>query len=265
MGNSTSHGDTSEERQHEAVDDVVWSVNTEYKGRILFLKSDHPSVNAGKLVFSEKPIFKVILSPIADYEDLHAVIRPRNHKDSSFGKPEIMYAALVSIIEGKDKVLNNLMAPGPGTETYEAALRDMQMLKKKCDFKGKRPYKQHEALIQAYSKASREDLLRMLLVWSVNSFIIGQDEGLAVYGRACLLAHSCKPNAEWDVNLKGEIQVTAREKISPSDELKISYLHDYDLLQSFATRSAKLRRIWGFECLCVQCRADQKLAARNGL
>mmetsp|Transcript_49992 Transcript_49992/g.161982 ORF Transcript_49992/g.161982 Transcript_49992/m.161982 type:complete len:151 (+) Transcript_49992:48-500(+) len=64
--------------------------------------------------------------------------------------------------------------------------------------------------------------------------------------------HSCSPNAAWEIDSSGCLRVVTTAEVTAGDELRITYT---DPRQPAATRRARLRRHFFFDCDCDLCRA----------
>mmetsp|Transcript_12784 Transcript_12784/g.42476 ORF Transcript_12784/g.42476 Transcript_12784/m.42476 type:complete len:169 (-) Transcript_12784:76-582(-) len=64
--------------------------------------------------------------------------------------------------------------------------------------------------------------------------------------------HSCSPNAAWEIDSSGCLRVVTTAEVPAGDELRITYT---DPRQPAATRRARLRRHFFFDCDCDLCRA----------
>mmetsp|Transcript_41543 Transcript_41543/g.134199 ORF Transcript_41543/g.134199 Transcript_41543/m.134199 type:complete len:222 (+) Transcript_41543:139-804(+) len=64
--------------------------------------------------------------------------------------------------------------------------------------------------------------------------------------------HSCSPNAAWEIDSSGCLRVVTTAEVPAGDELRITYT---DPRQPAATRRARLRRHFFFDCDCDLCLA----------
>jgi hypothetical protein len=103
-----------------------------------------------------------------------------------------------------------------------------------------------------------DTLLRVMLVWSCNSF-----EGSRIYYTASRINHSCNPNAIVKVDCSdNEAQkIVAAATIHPGDEISISYLGTL-LYADRYTRRAILKKDKHFTCMCRRCTEESDLASR---
>ncbi|SCQ12636.1 SET domain protein,putative [Plasmodium sp.] len=79
---------------------------------------------------------------------------------------------------------------------------------------------------------------RIIQVWHYNAFGHHTDnEGLVLYNRISMLAHSCISTACWHYGENDSFVLRARIKLNPGDEITISYLGDDDLYKSSNSRN----------------------------
>lgn len=80
----------------------------------------------------------------------------------------------------------------------------------------------------------------------------GGSVGLGIYPAACLVNHSCAPNAALG-HQDGALTITLRatKDIKAGEEVSVSYLRD--LFVPAAERASLLRAGYSFDCKCVRC------------
>ncbi|XP_069043681.1 histone-lysine N-methyltransferase Smyd1 isoform X2 [Lepisosteus oculatus] len=91
-------------------------------------------------------------------------------------------------------------------------------------------------------------------VINCNGFTVSDQRGLQAVGvglfpNLCLVNHDCWPNCSVILN-NGKIELRALGKISPGEELTVSYV---DFLSVGADRRRQLRQQYFFECSCEHC------------
>ncbi|CAD7929953.1 unnamed protein product [Amoebophrya sp. A25] len=98
-----------------------------------------------------------------------------------------------------------------------------------------------------------QDLIFKLVgAWRYNSFGHHTEEGLVLYNRISMCAHSCDPNCCWTYGEGDSFVLRARRFVAAGEEITISYLQDDDLLKSTDVRRKKLEN-WKFSCKCDRC------------
>eukprot|EP00755_Sulcionema_specki_P022505 Sspe_Gene.76683::Locus_47918_Transcript_1_1_Confidence_1.000_Length_1362::g.76683::m.76683/K11426/SMYD; SET and MYND domain-containing protein len=138
---------------------------------------------------------------------------------------------------------------------------------------GEEGYRQTEQIAQAIHDCipspfegllTVEDIIRLILVWDVNSLTCHVGRGhTAVYPFARHAEHSCYANAtflfldypedEWP----SRVQYRAMRKISKGDHISISYIPGY---QRTSDRQARLKKQYFFDCKCEGCTTLPDLA-----
>lgn len=79
-------------------------------------------------------------------------------------------------------------------------------------------------------------------------------EGSGLYLRQSKINHSCRPNCEIQFPFSNHtVQVTALQRISPGDEICISYLDECALARSRHSRQKILLENYLFRCQCAKC------------
>jgi len=93
---------------------------------------------------------------------------------------------------------------------------------------------------------------RLVSAWRYNSFGHHKEDGLVLYNRISMCAHSCDPTCCWSYGDEDAFVLRSRIALGKGDELTISYLQDEDLLKSTSVRQTKLQN-WKFTCACPRC------------
>eukprot|EP00931_Biecheleriopsis_adriatica_P003795 TRINITY_DN105553_c0_g1_i1.p1 TRINITY_DN105553_c0_g1~~TRINITY_DN105553_c0_g1_i1.p1 ORF type:complete len:332 (+),score=60.96 TRINITY_DN105553_c0_g1_i1:43-996(+) len=92
-----------------------------------------------------------------------------------------------------------------------------------------------------------------LMIWRCNNFPVDRGRG-AVFANACLLNHSCAPNAfhHWDEHRRRMV-VHCMKPIKKGEEVTISYVKPF---AKTADRQQQLREKYRFTCSCLVCSAS---------
>ncbi|KAI0124980.1 hypothetical protein BJ170DRAFT_685855 [Xylariales sp. AK1849] len=101
--------------------------------------------------------------------------------------------------------------------------------------------------------SSREDYVKLLFVVDTNSFASNGGPGpmSELYLLVSRFNHSCVYNAHHaggPTSSGRELVVRARTDIKKGEEITLTYIDPW-----MANRQARLKGIWGFECLCSVC------------
>jgi hypothetical protein len=105
----------------------------------------------------------------------------------------------------------------------------------------------------ALGEASEDAVLAVLR----GTAVVGESGFLGVWPAASgLLNHSCAPTASW-LSLGDRLVVRAARDLSPGEQVTISYLGQ-GLTRPLEERRAELREVYGFECRCERCRAEER-------
>ncbi|XP_019382176.1 PREDICTED: histone-lysine N-methyltransferase SMYD1 isoform X2 [Gavialis gangeticus] len=106
-------------------------------------------------------------------------------------------------------------------------------------------------------------------VINCNGFTLSDQRGLqavgvGVFPNLCLVNHDCWPNCTVIFN-NGKIELRALGKISPGEELTVSYI---DFLNVSEDRRKQLKKQYYFDCTCEHCQKkikdDLMLAVKEG-
>eukprot|EP00928_Gymnodinium_smaydae_P046370 TRINITY_DN30889_c0_g1_i1.p1 TRINITY_DN30889_c0_g1~~TRINITY_DN30889_c0_g1_i1.p1 ORF type:complete len:531 (-),score=107.33 TRINITY_DN30889_c0_g1_i1:101-1693(-) len=211
------------------------------KGRCLF--TNEPS-EPGQVVFVEKPILVTLpaLHPQLweQLQKLHE-LQPLN-----LGTITFHFAALVSLLtldEESISIIEDKFVPDPNEEAGEDVVRILRHIKD--NMKGVLDLKPHQA--------DAKKVQRLVSSWRFNSFGHHKEDGLVLYNRISMCAHSCDPTCCWSYGDEDAFVLRSRIALKKDSELTISYLQDEDLLKSTAVRQAKLQN-WRFTCMCERCK-----------
>jgi len=232
---------TKEEAENAAwslkrIERSVFVEETENKGRCLFTTE---AVDPGQVIFIEAPTLCAI-PPLApdiwkQLQDLHEA------QSLSLGTITFYFAAVASMLllddEGLQIILDKFI-PDPDEPVSDDVHRIIKSLNVK-DIKTKKTM--DPQLFQ-----------RLLSAWRYNSFGHHTEDGLVLYNRISMCAHSCDPSCCWSYGDDDAFVLRARRQLAKGEELTISYLTDDDLLKAIIIRRQKLNN-WKFTCCCERC------------
>ncbi|VUZ95815.1 SET domain-containing protein 7, putative [Plasmodium vivax] len=244
-GNEEQVEEKIEIYNNEQIDEQVEIAHVKGKGRCMFTRKN---LEAGKIIFVEKPL--IIITPDLN-EELWAHLNKLNNEESFELPLKWHYAALCTITtlnESDFRACIDKWIPEPDRE---ADADVFNVLNKVCE---KRFAK--DGRLQYFFMKKRIDPKiydRVIQVWHYNAFGHHTDnEGLVLYNRISMLAHSCNSTACWHYGSNDSFVLRARVKLAVGDELTISYLGDDDLYKSSNIRREKLTN-WLFVCMCSRC------------
>jgi hypothetical protein len=104
--------------------------------------------------------------------------------------------------------------------------------------------------VLAFHNAHVDMLPELSGIMQTNGFTL-DDGRVALFSRACMLNHSCRPTIEAEFNLNtSEMNIVAVRDLKPGEELLNDYLHTLD---TYETRQLELKFVYGFTCDCVVC------------
>ncbi|CRG96202.1 SET domain protein, putative [Plasmodium gallinaceum] len=229
----------------EEIDNEVEVSHVKGKGRCMFTKKN---LDPGSIIFIEKPL--LIITPGLN-EKLWNHLNKLNNEENFELPLKWHFAALCSITildDSSFKACIDKWVPEPDKEPDKDVYN---VLDKVCDKKisknGKKVYYYKKKLIDPNIYD------RIIQVWHYNAFGHHTDsEGLVLYNRISMLAHSCNSTACWHYGENDSFVLRARIKLNAGDELTISYLGDDDLYKSSNIRREKLTN-WLFVCMCSRC------------
>ncbi|ETW60984.1 hypothetical protein PFMC_03214 [Plasmodium falciparum CAMP/Malaysia] len=229
----------------EEIDNDVEIFNVKGKGRCMFTKK---KLDPGSVIFVENPI--LIVTPNLN-EQLWTYLNKLNDEQNFELPLKWHYAALCSITMLNDfnyKACLDKWVPEPDKEPDNDIYNVLDKVCEKTSFvNGNKYYYYKNKLIdpKIYS--------RIIQVWHYNAFGHHTDnEGLVLYNRISMLAHSCISTACWHYGENDSFVLRARINLNPGDEITISYLGDDDLYKSSNIRREKLTN-WLFVCMCSRC------------
>lgn len=217
------------------INSAVFVEMTPNKGRCLFTSRQS---DAGGVIFIESPTLVAIpsLAPgiWKQLQDMHEA------QPLELGTITFYFAAVASLLildgDGLQIILDKFVP-----DTDESASDDVCRIIKTLDTSG---YKQGNINPKMFQ--------RLLSAWRYNSFGHHTEDGLVMYNRISMCAHSCDPSCCWSFGDDDAFVLRARRALGPREELTISYLQDDDLLKSIAVRRQKLNN-WKFTCACERC------------
>lgn len=212
--------------------------HVEGKGRCLYTRS---ALDPGEIIFIEKPVLVAVPSLNPELWDLLTTL----NNEQAFDLPPIWHlAALCSMTtlgEEGYKICMDKWVPETDREPSEDVLRVCSYIEGDID-------------AHVYE--------RMLLVWRYNSFgHHTETQGLVLYNRISMMAHSCRATACWHYGEDDAFVLRARVALKRGDEITISYIGDDELFKSTNIRRDKVQG-WLFTCQCVRC-ADPVDPARG--
>lgn len=214
--------------------------STKQKGRCLFINE---ACEPGQVVFAERPLL-VALPAVAPklwecLQKLHEA-QPLN-----LGTITFHFAALVSVLTletGDIDIIRDKYVPEPDEEPNEDVLRILKVLQE-ADLDGES---------NRIRNLEAKNFQRLVSAWRYNSFGHHKEDGLVLYNRISMCAHSCDPTCCWSYGDEDAFVLRSRMALEKGGELTISYLQDEDLLKSTGVRQQKLQN-WKFTCMCPRC------------
>ncbi|SBT71250.1 SET domain protein, putative [Plasmodium malariae] len=229
----------------EEIDNEVEVAYVKGKGRCMFTRKN---LEPGSIIFIEKPLF--IITPSLN-EKLWDYLNKLNNEENFELPLKWHFAALCTItllndIDFKACIDKWIPEPDKGADKDVFNVLD-KVCEKKITKNGYKYYYYKNKLIEP-------DIYdRIIQVWHYNAFGHHTDnEGLVLYNRISMLAHSCNSTACWHYGENDSFVLRARVKLNVGDELTISYLGDDDLYKSSNIRREKLTN-WLFVCMCSRC------------
>lgn len=214
--------------------------DTPAKGRCLFTKE---ACDPGQVVFVEKPTL-VALPAMAPKLWEH-LTKLHEAQPLNLGTVTFHFAALVSALQldkpSLDIILDKFV-PEPDEEPGDDVIRILKSLQENMADTLNLPEKPIDA----------RHLQRLVSAWRYNSFGHHKEDGLVLYNRISMCAHSCDPSCCWSYGDEDAFVLRARVALQRGEELTISYLQDEDLLKSTSVRQTKLQN-WRFTCQCSRC------------
>jgi len=214
--------------------------DTPEKGRCLYTNE---ACEPGHIVFVEKPT--LVALPAAAQKLWEHLQKLHEAQPLNLGTVTFHFAALMSQLKLDPMSIEIIMdkfVPEPDEEPGEDVVRILQSLQENLpEFMNSGP------------PLDPRRLQRLVSAWRYNSFGHHKEDGLVLYNRISMCAHSCDPSCCWSYGDDDAFVLRARVALKAGDELTISYLQDEDLLKSTAVRQQKLQN-WRFTCACQRCR-----------
>jgi hypothetical protein len=122
-------------------------------------------------------------------------------------------------------IIMDKYVPSPDEDPDEDVVRILQMMKEDMP-----------ELKLAENPIDPRRLQRLVSAWRYNSFGHHTEDGLVLYNRISMCAHSCDPSCCWSYGNEDAFVLRARIALKSGDEITISYLQDEDLLKSTSVR-----------------------------
>lgn len=222
------------------IDKRVTVRDTAAKGRCLFTNEAR---DPGQVIFVEAPI--LVALPETNQKLWERLTKLHEERPLNLGTVTFHFAALLSQLQldppSIDIILDKYV-PEPDEEPDEDVTRILQSLKEHMS----------DELNLRDRPLDPRRVQRLVSAWRYNSFGHHKDDGLVLYNRISMCAHSCDPTCCWSYGEDDAFVLRARIGLAAGDELTISYLQDEDLLKSTAVRVQKLQN-WRFSCGCPRC------------
>jgi hypothetical protein len=230
-------------------DTTAWSVaridhrasvrSTPNKGRCLFT---NVASDPGHVVFVEKPL--LVALPASAPKLWEHLTKTHEAQPLNLGTVTFHFAALVSLLQ-LDKqsigIILDKFVPDPDEQPGEDVVRILKSIE------------ENKAALELSEKTfEAREVQRLVSAWRYNSFGHHKEDGLVLYNRISMCAHSCDPSCCWSYGEEDAFVLRSRLALKKDDELTISYLQDDDLLKSIAVRQTKLQN-WRFQCACTRC------------
>jgi hypothetical protein len=215
--------------------------DTEHKGRCLFVVD---ACEPGQVVFVEKPT--LVALPALEPMIWERMKKLHEAQPLQLGTVTFHYAAIVSQLHLPQEDIDVIMdkyVPDPNEAPGEDVIRILAGIQDVIPQK-------HRPVLTDPSFPQR--LQRLVSAWRYNSFGHHKEDGLVLYNRISMCAHSCDPSCCWSYGEEDAFVLRARTALDKGAELTISYLQDEDLLKSTAVRQQKLQN-WKFTCACTRC------------
>ncbi|OEH76140.1 set domain-containing protein bromodomain-containing protein [Cyclospora cayetanensis] len=201
----------------------------EGKGRCLYTRN---ALAPGEVIFVERPVLVAVPSLNPELWDLLNEL----NGETAFELPPIWHlAALCSLTMLDEEAFNVCLdkwVPDEDSEPSQDVLRVCGYLEGDID-------------ARLYE--------RLLLVWRYNSFgHHTETQGLVLYNRISMMAHSCEATACWHYGEDDAFVLRSRVALNRGDEITISYIGDEELFKSTNMRREKVQG-WLFTCGCSRC------------
>eukprot|EP00747_Dinoflagellata_sp_TGD_P170232 gnl/TRDRNA2_/TRDRNA2_201269_c0_seq1.p1 gnl/TRDRNA2_/TRDRNA2_201269_c0~~gnl/TRDRNA2_/TRDRNA2_201269_c0_seq1.p1 ORF type:complete len:546 (+),score=55.98 gnl/TRDRNA2_/TRDRNA2_201269_c0_seq1:99-1736(+) len=210
------------------------------KGRCLFV-NDH--CKPGEVIFVEKPMFAMVpsLAPTL-WEALVCLFKDRPQIPGR--THHVYFAALMSLFHLDQPTLQVMLDKSIFDEDEDSWMDVAAILSQLSE-----ELKEHQK-----EAIDPKTFQKLALAWKYNSFAHKYDDnGLVMYNRLSMCAHSCDPSCAQSRGYDANVCVLrARTALNKNDELTVSYLEEKDLLKATPTRQLLLQP-WQFTCACERC------------
>ncbi|CAD7923065.1 unnamed protein product [Amoebophrya sp. A120] len=235
------------------IEDAAFVQDLPNKGRCLFTRY---ALRSGEVIFCEAATLVAIESR---HQGLWDALKSL-HEEEQFelGTWTFAYAALLSLLELGSSDLQVVQDKFVPDEEKEVVGADVHRIFNKLGFpqnfvavKSVMPA-DTSAVFPSGKKFTKTLLQTLINAWRYNSFGHHTEDGLVLYNRISMCAHSCDPSCCWTYGDDDSFVLRARVALEAGSELTISYLQDEDLLKSTDVRREKLEN-WKFTCGCTRC------------
>mmetsp|Transcript_10324 Transcript_10324/g.22780 ORF Transcript_10324/g.22780 Transcript_10324/m.22780 type:complete len:514 (-) Transcript_10324:187-1728(-) len=232
----------------ERIDEAAIVKDTAYKGRCLFTAN---ALDPGKVIFIEKPL--LVSLPSMSQNLWNFLNKLHEEQALQLGTVTFHFAALLSELFLDKKaiqIIRDKFVPEPEEAPGDDVLRILAGIKANPELAKELKVKERNF--------DPHHLQRLTSAWRYNSFGHHKEDGLVLYNRISMCAHSCDPSCCWSYGEQDSFVLRARVGLKEGDELTISYLQDEDLLKSTNVRQQKLLN-WRFTCMCSRCKLQVDL------
>lgn len=192
------------------------------KGRCLFTNE---ACEPGQVVFVERPT--LVALPALHQKLWDHLQKLHEAQPLNLGTVTFHFAALMSQLQldtASIDVILDKFVPDPDEEPGDDVIRILKSLQENLP-----------DMVKERALDPRR-LQRLVSAWRYNSFGHHKEDGLVLYNRISMCAHSCDPSCCWSYGDDDAFVLRARVALNKGDELTISYLQDEDLLKSTAVR-----------------------------
>ncbi|OII77770.1 hypothetical protein cand_014090 [Cryptosporidium andersoni] len=210
------------------IDEHVEIRVTKDKGRCLYARK---SFNPGDIIFAENPIL-VVTPDIA--QEMYDFLEELNESET-FSLPPLWHLAalctLTMLDEETKQACLDKWVPDPYAEPSHDVIKVIENSGLDID-----PYMYE----------------RTLGAWRYNSFNHTSNNGIVLYNRISMMAHSCAASCCWHYGIENTFVLRAKTRLEIGDEITISYIADDDLFKCSKVRRNLLLN-WLFYCQCSRC------------
>eukprot|EP01069_Polyplicarium_translucidae_P007384 Polyplicarium_translucidae@DN3101_c0_g1_i1.p1 len=231
---STEYGASpSEASPPEDEEEPVLVAVVPEKGRCLFAAR---SFKPGEAIVTEAPIFVALATENPDlFERITAI-----SDEEALELPPIWHFAALHTLLFMEPEKRRQIATKWIPEEFPTISRDVSRI---------------VAALPPQFHVDTMEYERFLNAWRYNSFgHHTENDGLVIYDRISMMAHSCNPTASWHYDEGDTFVLRARVHLERGDEICISYIGEDDLLRATHIRREKLQS-WLFTCQCERCGA----------